>query len=134
MNEEKIKKIIEDIDIESANHNAKIKLVQYGGVDEIGFEATKNGFVRFGLLILKMAYTKDKKEQRKIVSDIAQIVSNDSDYYFSWLELKEQIEDNDSSYKSSITDYIGIFITFILLAIIVVGFVDGIRIIFNFIM
>jgi len=134
MSEDKIKKLIEDIDIEATDHNAKMKLVQYGGVDEIGISTTKNGLIKFGLLILKAAYAKDKEEKNKIMSEISDLITNDSDYYFSWIETKDQIEEDESLPKSNIADYFALSLFFIFIAIIVVGFINGIRVVFNFIM
>ncbi len=134
MNEENIKNIVEKIDMETTNYNARVRFIQYGGgSDEMMIEATKNGFVRLGLLMLKAAYANDKEEQKKISSDMAEMITPDSDCCFDWIERKEQIKEDKFPPESRITEYFALSIFVMLVAVIVLGLANGIRVIFSLI-
>ena len=134
MNEENLKNIIEQIDMEATNHNARVRFIQYGGgTDEMMIVATKNGFIRLGLFMLKAAYANDKEEQKKIASDMAEMITSDSDCCFDWIERKEQIEEDEFSPNSRVSEYFALSIFVILVAVIVLGLANGIRVIFSLI-
>jgi len=133
MSEQNLKNLIEQVDMESTNKNARVRFIQYGGgTDEMMIEATKNGFVRLGLFMLKAAYANDKEEQKKIASGIAGMITTDSDCYFDWFERKDSIEEKHFLPSSNFSDYFAIFIFIIIIGVIVLGFANGIRVIANF--
>jgi len=130
MDDIKVKKCIAEIDLGAGKENARVLLTRYGGgTDEMMIVATKNGFIRFGLLIMKAAFADEYQEKKEIASRIDDLISPESDCCFDWIELRENIEEPQSEINSSAANYIAIFILFVVMLITVLGFANGIGVI-----
>jgi len=129
MEDSEIKQIIEHLDQSLKKKNAKVLLAQYGGApDESQFIGTKEGYLRFGIEIMKAAYAK-KDEKDSITVDLEYLLSDDSNVSFEWFERRDVINEATTSetIKDKITSFIGMLVVFMIMVIIGAGFINGIR-------
>jgi hypothetical protein len=127
--ENKIKKIIRQLDSDIPKENASVKMIQYGGgPDESQLTANRNGYLRFGIELLKSAYAKrseGKKDKNYIEVDLDYLITDDSSISFDWFERTENIkaEFHEQSFIDRCIPYV-LFGTFIGVGILtLVGFV-----------
>lgn len=97
LDEERIKKLIDELDGSVSKDGAAVQFNMYGGGhDESFIQANKQGYLRLGIEFLKAAYSskvkaKEKENQNIIETDINYLTTNDSEIRFDWLELKEDL-------------------------------------------
>ena len=136
MEDSEAKRLIQLLDEGVEKENAKVLLTQYGGgPDESKIIATKEGYLRFGIEIMKAAYAEklDKKEKDAINIEMDYFLSEDSDIGFDWFERQENIEipERIQTTKDKILSASVMIIVFFILGIIGAGFVNGIRLLFS---
>ena len=109
-----IQTIINELDEEIPRPEHEVKMDVYGGgVDESRIRATKDGFLRLGVEIMKAAYAESTDDNKEILNvDLDELLTDDSEIQFDWFERVDSITQPER--KLSITDRI---IPFIIISI-----------------
>ena len=132
MEDAETKRLIQLLDEGVEKENAKVLLTQYGGgPDESKIIATKEGYLRFGIEIMKAAYVNklDEKEKDSVGIEMDYFLSDDSDIGFDWFERKENLEApvTVQTLKDRAYSAFGMIAVFFIIGIISAGFINGIR-------
>jgi hypothetical protein len=129
MNSDELVAIVERLDESVPKENAKVRLYQYGGDGEDGFMvATRNGYLRFGIELLKAGAAAPTAE-RMIDVDLQYLIDEDSSINFSTFERVEELgpEPNENSWGDSLFIYTVITILIATPILAVIGLIALIR-------
>ena len=137
MDDSEIKRIIKLLDEGVEKENAKVLLGQYGGgPEESQIVANKEGFLRFGIEIMKGAYIEKEETHGKIPVDLdfEYLLSSDSDVFFDLCERRDIVDQphEPESLKDKFMSGLALLVVFLVLGIMGAGFINGIRWLFSF--
>lgn len=134
VNLDELSSIVEQLDKCVSKENAKVRLYQYGGEDEDGcIRATKNGYLRFGVELLKAGIAPTSSDITNVVEvDLEYLIDEGSSITFSSFERTEDIDREQyvETWRDSLFIYviIGVLIATPILA--VIGLISLIRMLF----
>lgn len=89
-----IESIIDQLDKSIPKPTGEVKMDTYGGgADESRIRATRAGFLRLGVELMKAAFAKPVKEDKPNVIDVdlGDLVNDDSVIQFDWFERVEDM-------------------------------------------
>src|SRR6478735_4520795 len=99
MDLEEVRKLLEKLDAGVSKENARVGIYRYGGGDnESSVMATRNGYLRFGIELMKGGIASASLESLPTVIDIDldYLMDDDSTVYFDMFELAEKLPEKDS--------------------------------------
>lgn len=125
MDEQKIKNLVNELDLLVPRENAKIIFEEYGGgTDEDQFRGTKNGYLRFGIEIMKGAFAPiESNTPGRIQVDVKEFISNASNVGIDSFYRDESVSDKDftETWKDKLIGYSFLGAVILLFACIPVG-------------
>ncbi len=106
MEMEDLKRLIEELDESVSKENAKVRLSQYG--DEACVVATQNGYLRFGIELLKGGITPTSTGTPEMIDvDLHYLLDDGSTIYFDTFERVQKL--SDENFKESWTDKLVVY-------------------------
>ena len=132
-NEQPIVELIEKLDKLAPKEGAIVKFQQYGGgPDESRIIANRNGYLRFGIELLKASFAEPVNkagDNPNAININLDFVPKDSEIQFDWFDRTEDLNIKEETSSSWISLFLGIiFVIFIALSII--GLITAIKWIF----
>lgn len=136
MDDIRIRQLIDELDRIVKKDGARIILNQYGGgPDESEIKGNTNGYLRFGIELMKCAFVEpeDKTNPNAIKVDFRGLVSERSniefDYFYRYNELVEEAFPT-VTLGSRIFMYVVIGIALMALGFMLIGFITVVRVLF----
>lgn len=131
MNPDEFLTIIDRLDESVSKENAKVRLYQYGGDGEDGWiVATRNGYLRLGIELLKAGMAPTTAEERGMIDvDIQYLIDDDSSVSFSTFEIVEELstDTNENTWGDSLFIYTVIAVLIAIPILAVIGLVAVVR-------
>jgi hypothetical protein len=128
-----IRKVVEELDNRVSKENARVGLYQYGGNDDESYMvATRNGYLRFGIELLKAGITPAtfyESPTADVDVDLHYLLDDQSTVYFDTFELAEElpVKEVEESWGDTVFIYTIIAVLIVIPILAIVGLIAVVR-------